>query len=83
MAEKTIPLADLAGHISDAHKAVADCMASDDEEPEVNFGAVRCSLQSALKLLGEESGGGTAQDSARRPKYNYEHNVSAVFPIPQ
>ena len=75
----TVSINDLTAHLGDAQKLIADCMTSDDDEPSLDFEAVRSSLRKALELLGEKTATtGTASDSAR-PKYSLDHRVKDIF----
>jgi hypothetical protein len=70
MAEKdfdgTVRLSELGRHLGDATRLIHSAMDSVEEEPELDFEAVRASLRAALKLLGEGSSG--ASDSALYPR---------------
>jgi hypothetical protein len=80
----TVSLKDLSGHLGDAAKLCDRAMQSKDEEPELDFGALRKSLRSALELLGEENNG--AADSARvqrgargKDTYDFRYKLSDIF----
>ena len=75
---REVSLAELGDQLRTVQKLIDDCMASDDETPELEFAAVRKPLQAALDLLGSEKTA-TAADSARR-KWNPDLAVAAVFP---
>jgi hypothetical protein len=64
---RTVRLSELGRHLGDATRLIRSAMDSIEEEPELDFEAVRSSLRSALKLLG---GGGAsgASDGALYPR---------------
>jgi hypothetical protein len=61
-----VSLKKLSGHLGSACRLVNAAMDSRDEEPELDFEAVRGSLRSALKLLGEGSSGAADRALSRR-----------------
>ena len=78
----TVSLKDLSGHLGDAAKLCDAAIQSKDDEPQLDFSAVRKSLRSALALLGEENGG--AADSARgrargKDTYDFRYKLSDIF----
>ena len=77
----TVSLNELRSHLDTARKHVSDCMTSDEDEPQLDFEAVRSSLRKALELLGEKSAtSGTAADSARgAARLIPGHSVSGIF----